>query len=55
MLGAEKMKSLRYQMYYSKLLLEKIDKVKKEKGFNYRSQAIIYLINLGLDQLKINK
>jgi metal-responsive CopG/Arc/MetJ family transcriptional regulator len=44
--------SIRYSMYYSKSLLAKIDKIKAEKGFNYRSQAIIYLINLGLEQIK---
>lgn len=43
--------SIRYQMYYSKKLLEKIDKIKKEKGFIYRSQVIIFLINLGLDSI----
>ena len=39
-------------MFYSKKLLEKIDALKEEKGFSHRSQAIIYLINLGFEQLK---
>ena len=44
--------SIRYSMFYSKKLLEKIDALKEEKGFSHRSQAIIYLINLGFEQLK---
>jgi metal-responsive CopG/Arc/MetJ family transcriptional regulator len=47
--------SVRFSMFYSKKLLSKIDKFKEEKGFIYRSQAIIYLINLGFEQLKKNK
>jgi metal-responsive CopG/Arc/MetJ family transcriptional regulator len=39
-------------MFYSKKLLDKIDKVRDEMGFNHRSQTIVYLINLGLEQLK---
>jgi hypothetical protein len=39
-------------MYYSKKLLEKIDKIKEEKGFIYRSQVIIFLINLGLESIR---
>ena len=44
-------KNKRYSMYYSKKLLDKIDKLKEEKGFCHRSQAIIYLIDLGFGQL----
>ncbi len=44
--------SIRYSMFYSKKLLEKIDALKEEKGFSHRSQAIIYLINLGFEQLQ---
>lgn len=44
--------SIRYSMFYSKKLLDKIDKLKEEKGFSHRSQAIIYLIDLGFEQLK---
>jgi metal-responsive CopG/Arc/MetJ family transcriptional regulator len=43
--------SIRYQMYYSKKLLKKIDKIKEEKGFIYRSQAVIFLITLGLERI----
>lgn len=45
----------RYSMYYNVKLLEKIDRLKEKKGFSHRSQAIIYLIDRGFDQLNKKK
>ena len=35
-----------------KVLLERIDKFKEQRGFGTRTQAIFYLINYSLDQMK---
>lgn len=37
-------------MRYSKELLKRIDEFKEKKGFQTRTQAIIYLIQYALDQ-----
>lgn len=44
----------RYSMILTKEMIAKLEKIKKEKGFKHRSDAILYLINIALDFL-INK
>lgn len=44
--------TIRFSMYYSKKLLKEIDEIKVDKGFNFRSQAIIYLIQEGMKNVK---
>lgn len=35
-----------------KVLLERIDKFKEQRGFGTRTQAIFYLVNYALEQLQ---
>ena len=41
-----------FNMRYPKALLQRIDEFKDEKGFVTRSQAIIFLLQYGLEELK---
>lgn len=36
---------------FPKILLERVDMFKEEKGFGTRTQAIFYLINFALEQI----
>ena len=46
------MKSQVFNMRYPLGLLERIDIVKKEKGFNTRTQAIIFLLQYALELIE---
>ncbi|GEK59443.1 ribbon-helix-helix domain-containing protein [Marinococcus halophilus] len=42
-------------MRYPKELLDRIDKFKQDKGFQTRTQAIIYLLQYALEQSEKDK
>ena len=43
------MKKQMVNMRYPKVLLNKIDAYQEERGFNTRTQTIVHLIQIGLD------
>ena len=46
------MKSQVLNMRYPVGLIERIDKVKEQKGFNTRTQAIVFLLQYALEQVE---
>lgn len=46
------MKSQVLNMRYPIGLIERIDKIKEQKGFNTRTQTIIFLLQFALEQIE---
>jgi metal-responsive CopG/Arc/MetJ family transcriptional regulator len=49
--GVKTMEKQSVMLRIPRVLLERIDKFKEDKGFGTRTQAIFYLVNYALEQI----